>query len=314
MRVERSQDGQSQAGADASGPWPALPLVVWEDTRDTLHMWTQIVGKVRLGLMPMINHWWQVPLYVSSRGLTTSLMPYAARGLEMEFDFHRHVLDIRTTEGETRGVRLEPRSVADFYEETMGRLAELGMPLEIVARPIEVADGIPFAEDREHQSYDSEYARRFWQSLVQTQRVFVDFRSKFVGKVSPVNFYWGAFDLASGRFSGSEAPAHPGGVPNCPDFVQRFAYTHEVSAYGYWPGRGDEGTFYAYAYPAPPGYSERSVRPAAAYHDAALGEFLLPYETVRSAKDADALLTEFLQSTYEVAADLGGWDRKSLER
>jgi hypothetical protein len=241
-------------------------------------------------------------------------MPHGRRGVEIEFDFHRHVLDIQTTGGEAREVRLEPRSVADFYAETMGRLAELGVELEIFGRPIEVAGAIPFEDDREHSSYDAEYARRFWQSLVQVQRVFVDFGSKFVGKVSPVNFWWGAFDLASGRFSGRAAPPHPGGVPDCPDFVTRFAYTHEVFAYGYWPGGSDEGSFYAYAYPEPPSYAEASVEPAAAYYEGELGDFLLPYQAVRSAGDPDAVLREFLQSTYEAAADLGGWDRDSLER
>ena len=301
-----------QQSGDTAG-WPALPLAAWQDTRDTLHMWTQIVGKVRLGLMPMINHWWQVPLYVTARGLSTSLMPYGNRGLEMEFDFQRHVLDIRTTDGHAREVALAPRSVADFYAEVMAALAEVGMSITMVARPIEVEGPIPFAEDDEHHSYDAEYARRFWESLVQTQRVFTAFRSGFVGKVSPVNFYWGAFDLASGRFSGRPAPTHPGGVPNCPDYVQRAAYTHEVSAYGYWPGGGDEGTFYAYAYPAPRGYAEHTVRPADAHYDPDLAEFLLPYAAVRSADDPDARLTEFLTSTYEIAADLGHWDRQGLE-
>ena len=308
------QPSDQQPRERLGGPWPALPLALWEDTRDTLHMWTQIVGKIRLGLMPMINHWWQVPLYVTARGLSTSLMPYGTRGLEMEFNFHRHVMEIVTTDGQAREVRLEPRSVADFYAEVMARLEELDMPLKILARPIEVEGAIPFAEDHDHHTYDPEYAHKFWQSLVQAERVFVDFRSHFVGKVSPVNFYWGAFDLASGRFSGRDAPTHPGGVPNTPDSVQRAAYTHEVSAYGYWPGGGDEGAFYAYAYPAPPGYADRAVRPVAAYYDPAFAEFLLPYQAVRSAENPDALLTEFLQSAYEAAADLGLWDRKSLER
>ena len=294
--------------------WPALPLAEWEDTRATLHMWTQIVGKIRLGLMPMMNHWWQVPLYVTSRGLTTSMMPYGDLCLEMEFDFHRHVLQISTTDGRAREVRLEPRSVADFYVETMARLAELDLPVKIFTRPVEVDSPIPFEADHEHHSYDADYARRFWQSLVQSQRVFIDFRSNYVGKVSPVNFYWGAFDLASGRFSGREAPPHPGGIPNSPDYVQRLAYTHEVSAYGYWPAGGHEGFFYAYAYPQPPGYADQSVRPASAYYDQGLGEFVLPYEALRPSDRADSRLLDFLQSTYDAAANLGGWDRRRLER
>ena len=294
--------------------WPAVPLIAWEDTKDTLHMWTQIVGKIRLELMPMMNHWWQVPLYVSARGLTTSVMPYGDRGLEMEFDFHRHVLQITTTEGQARAVRLEPRSVADFYAETMARLAEVDMAVKIVARPSEVAVAIPFADDQEHHSYDARYARLFWQSLVQADRVFTDFKSGFVGKASPVNFWWGAFDLASGRFSGREAPLHPGGVPNCPDWVIQEAYSHEVSNHGYWPGAGDEGAFYAYTYPAPPGYAGWPVQPEAAYYDPAWSEFLLPYQAVRAAEDPDGLLLTFLQSTYEAGAELGAWDRRALER
>jgi hypothetical protein len=276
-------------------------------------MWTQIVGKIRLGLMPMINHWWQVPLYVSSRGLTTSLMPYGERGLEMEFDFERHVLAITTTEGGVREVRLEPRSVADFYAETMARLEELDMPVKILARPTEVEVAIPFVEDHQHDSYDAEYAHRFWQSLVQADRVFTGFRSGFVGKASAVNFWWGAFDLASARFSGREAPEHPGGVPNCPDWVMRAAYSHEVSAHGYWPGAADEGAFYAYAYPAPHGYADWPVEPGAAYYDSALGEFLLPYRAVRAADDPDGMVNAFLRSTYEAAAELAAWDRRALE-
>jgi hypothetical protein len=276
-------------------------------------MWTQIVGKGRLGLMPMINHWWQVPLYVSFRGLTTSLMPYGGRCLEMEFNFQRHVLEISTTGGQVREVRLEPRSVADFYAETMARLAELDMAVRIFPHPTEVAEAIPFANDRQHASYDPGYALRFWQSLVQAERIFTRFRSRFIGKVSPVNFWWGAFDLASARFSGREAPAHPGGLPNCPDWVMREAYSHEICSQGYWPGGGNEGAFYAYAYPSPPNYSAWPVEPEAAYYDPGFREFLLPYEAVRTADDPDRMLTAFLQSTYEAAAQLGAWDRQALE-
>jgi hypothetical protein len=316
MSAEGSPDGPTIPGVTsaAAAAWPALPLVAWQDTRDTVHMWTQIVGKIRLSLMPMINHWWQVPLYVSSRGLTTSVMPYGDRGVEMEFDFQRHVLEISTTDGRAREIRLEPRSVADFYAETVSRLAELDAAVRIVARPTEVELAIPFADDQEHASYDAAYARLFWQSLVQADRIFTNFRSGFAGKASRVNFWWGAFDLASARFSGRTAPPHPGGVPHCPDWVMREAYSHEVSSHGYWPGGADEGAFYAYAYPPPPGYSDWPVEPEAAYYDPGFREFILPYQAVRTANDPEAMLKGFLKSTYEAAAQLGGWDRRALER
>jgi hypothetical protein len=291
-----------------------LPLSAWADTRDTLHLWTQVVGKVRLALEPMINHWWQVPLYVSAEGLTTSLMPYGNRGVEMTFDFHHHLLDLRTTDGASRAVALGPRSVADFYAEVMARLAELDVPVEIYPRPVEVPVDVPFTDDEEHASYDAEYAHQFWVSLVQAQRVLTAFRSRFTGKVSPIHFFWGAFDLAVTRFSGRSAPPHPGGIPNTPDRITREAYSHEVSSLGYWPGGAEEGLFYAYAYPEPAGFSARPVEPAAAAYDRGLGEFVLPYQAVRSAGDPDATLLAFAQSTYEAAADLAGWDRACLER
>ena len=293
--------------------WPEIQVAAWEDTRDTLHMWTQIVGKVRLALEPPVNHSWQVPLYVNARGLTTSLMPYGGRGVEMTFDFRAHVLDIRTTDGEERLVRLEPRSVADFYAETMARLAEVDVKVEIMPRPVEVPVAIPFAEDETHASYDPDYAHRFWVSLVQAQRVFTEFRSRFVGKVSPVHFFWGAFDLAVTRFSGREAPLHPGGVPNCADWVMQEAYSHEVSSCGYWPGGAPEGAFYSYAYPEPDGFRDWPVEPDGATYAADLGEYLLPYELVRTSADPDGTLLSFLQTTYEAAADLAGWERARLE-
>jgi hypothetical protein len=291
-----------------------LPLSAWADTRDTLHLWTQVIGKVRLALEPMVNHWWQVPLYVSARGLTTSLMPYGNRGVEATFDFHRHLLNISTTDGASRDVALAPRSVADFYAEVMGRLAELDAPVEIYPRPVEVPAAIPFAEDEEHAEYDADYARRFWLSLVHAQRVLTVFRGRFIGKVSPVHFFWGAFDLAVTRFSGRAAPPHPGGVPNTPDWVTREAYSHEVSSCGYWPGGAEQGAFYAYAYPEPAGFRDRSIEPAAATYDSDLGEFVLPYHVARSASDPDAMLLTFAQSTYEAAAELAGWNRAALER
>lgn len=293
--------------------WPELPLAAWEDTRDTLHMWTQVVGKIRLALEPALNHSWHVPLYVSARGLTTSLMPFGAQGIEIEFDFHRHVLEIRTTGGDERQVRLEPRSVADFYTETMARLSELGMRVTIMPRPVEVPVAIPFPDDDTHASYDREYAHRFWLSLVQAKRVLSVFRSRFAGKASPVHFFWGAFDLAVTRFSGRPAPQHPGGVPNCPDRVMLDAYSQEVSSCGYWPGGALEGAFYAYAYPEPDRFRDWSVTPPGAYYDRGLGEFLLPYHLVRTAPDPDVTLLTFLQSTYEAAADLAGWDRSQVE-
>jgi Family of unknown function (DUF5996) len=298
----------------AAGGWPELPVAAWESTRDTLHMWTQIVGKVRLALGPMVNHWWGVTLYVTARGLTTSLMPYRDGGVELEFDFHRHVLDIRTTDGEERHVRLEPRSVADFYAETMARLGEVGVVVKIDPRPTEVLVAIPFPEDKTHSSYDAEFAHRFWRSLVQVHRVFSRFRAGFIGKASPVHFFWGAFDLAATRFSGRPAPRHPGGIPNCPDWVAQEGYSHEVSSCGYWPNGGAEGVFYSYAYPEPAGFPGWAVEPEGAFYDGGLGEFLLPYELVRRAGDPDATLLSFLQSTYEATAELAAWDRAGLER
>lgn len=300
--------------SDTTTPWPALPLGQWEKTRDTLHLWTQIVGKVRLALEPWVNHSWHVPLYVNARGLTTSLMPAGDRGLEIQFDFSRHVLELRTTDGRERHVRLEPRSVADFYAETMARLAELEVAVQIWPRPVELPDVIPFPEDDQHASYDAEFAHRFWQSLVQSHRVLTAFRSRFTGKVSPVHFFWGAFDLAVTRFSGRTAPRHPGGVPNCAAWVMEEAYSQEVSSCGYWPGGADEGVFYAYAYPEPDGFRTWPVEPAAASYEDTLGEFVLPYQVVRTAADPDATLLSFLQTTYEAAAELAGWDRGRLER
>jgi hypothetical protein len=293
--------------------WPDLTMSRWDDTRDTLHMWTQIVGKVRLALNPMVNHWWQVPLYVSARGLTTSLMHTGGRGLEIEFDFVEHTLDLRTTDGARRRVALEPRSVASFYAATMGALEELGVRVAIYPRPSEVVEAIPFDEDGMHRFYDADAARRFWLALVEAHRVMLEFRSGFIGKASPVHFFWGGADLATTRFSGRRAPKHRGGVPNCPDWVQEMAYSHEVSSCGYWPSGSAEGVFYSYAYPEPEGFAEWPVVPAEAFYDTKLGEFLLPYTAVRTAADPDTTLLEFFQSTYDAAATLGAWDRDALE-
>ena len=294
-----------------STAWPELSS--WDDTRDTLHMWTQIVGQVRLALEPMINHWWQVPLYVSARGLTTSVMHHDGRGIEVEFNFVDDVLDIQASDGQRRALPLQPRSVAAFYEMTMGALRDIGVDIKVLGRPVEVAEAVPFADDEVHASYDADAARRFWLALLQAHRVMTDFRSRFIGKVSPVHFFWGGPDLAVTRFSGRTAPKHPGGVPNCADWVQELAYSHEVSSCGYWPGGSVEGSFYAYAYPQPAGFADWAVAPEAAYFDDAMGEFILPYTAVRTAEDPDATLMAFLQTTYDAAAELAGWDRAALE-
>jgi Family of unknown function (DUF5996) len=293
--------------------WPALRVADWGDTRDTLHMWTQIVGKIRMASEPMINHWWQVPLYVSARGLTTSSMPYPRGAFDMEFDFVEHRLDLRASTGGQRSVPLASRPVADFYAETMAALGELGVDVTIRTTPTEVVRAIPFEKDNEHTTYEPDHARAFWGQLVNAQRVLTEFRSRFIGKVSPVHFFWGGLDMACTRFSGRTAPPHPGGAPNCADWVMVEGYSHELSSAGFWPGFGEEGAFYAYAYPEPPGFREHPVAPAeAAWVDAAQ-QFLLPYEAVRRASDPDRYLLEFLQSTYEAAADNAQWDRDALE-
>ena len=293
--------------------WPALRVADWADTRDTLHMWTQIVGKIRMASEPMVNHWWQVPLYVSARGLTTSSMPYARGAFDMEFDFVEHRLHLRASTGGQRSVPLASRPVADFYAETMAALGELGVDVTIRTTPTEVVRAIPFELDHEHTTYEPAHARAFWGQLVNAQRVLTEFRSRFIGKVSPVHFFWGGLDMACTRFSGRTAPPHPGGAPNCADWVMVEGYSHELSSAGFWPGFGEEGAFYAYAYPEPPGFRGHPVAPAeAAWVDAAQ-QFLLPYEAVRRAADPDRYLLEFLQSTYEAAADNGQWDRGALE-
>jgi hypothetical protein len=293
--------------------WPALLVDDWAPTRDTLHMWTQIVGKIRLEHMPLFNHWWQVTLYVSPRGLTTGAIPYAGGVFDIEFDFINDTLMIRHRDGREQSVALRARPVADFYGETLSALDSLGIETQIVARPNEVDPAIPFAEDYEHREYDPEAARAFWQQLVQAHRVMSDFRASFVGKVSPVHFFWGALDLACTRFSGRPAPKFSGSAPNCPDFVMVEGYSRELSSCGFWPGGGKEGAFYSYAYPEPAGMSERDVEPDAAHYSHELGEFVLPYEAVRTAKDPDNDLMRFLQTSYAAAADTADWDRDALE-
>jgi hypothetical protein len=296
--------------------WPPLPLAEWRDTYDTLQLWTQIVGKVRLMLSPPVNHWWQVTLYLTARGLTTSPIPYGNRVFEIDFDFIDHQLRILTAEGAVRTLALEPRSVADFYHEFMARLHELGLDVRIRTRPCETAGTIPFDQDHEHATYDADAAHRFWRILLQADRVFKEFRAPFLGKCSPVHFFWGSFDLAVTRFSGRVAPEHPGGAPNLADWVTRESYSHEVSSCGFWPGGGAvaEPAFYAYAYPEPPGFGHAAVKPIEAFYSTELSEFILPYEAVRRSIDPDRAILDFCESTYEAAADLGGWDRELLER
>ncbi len=297
-------------------PWPTLPLKEWKDTYATLHMWTQIVGKIRLAQTPWVNHSWHVTLYVTSRGLTTSPIPYGQKTFEIDFDFVDHKLVIETSDGNVRLIDLRPRTVADFYAEVMSSLRSVGIDVAIHTTPNEIPDPIPFEEDTTHASYDADYANRFWRVLVQSDRVFKEFRARFIGKCSPVHFFWGSFDLAVTRFSGRTAPPHPGGVPHMPDVVAREAYSHEVSSCGFWPGGGaiDYPAYYAYAYPGPEGFKDYKVKPKGAFYSNDLGEFLLPYDEVRKSKDPDAALLDFLQSTYEAAADLAKWDRAALER
>ncbi|MFG1811668.1 DUF5996 family protein [Streptomyces sp. NPDC049040] len=302
-----------QTVSHAFRSWPRAPLDEWSATRETLHMWTQIVGKIRMAQAPMLNHWWQVPLYVSVRGLTTSAVPYDGGIFEIEFDFGDHQLHIRSSDGRERRVALEPKSVADFYQETLAALESLGIDVALWPTPVEVEPVTPFPEDTAHASYQPGHAHRFWEQLTCAQRVLTDFRSRFIGKVSPVHFFWGAMDLAVTRFSGRPAPPHPGGAPNLADRVMVEAYSHEVSSCGFWPGGSAEGSFYSYAYPEPEGYARHPVRPAAAAYSAEAGEFLLPYEAVRTADDPDRALTDFLQSTYEAAAEAARWDRDALE-
>ena len=300
--------------ADKEDAWPGLRLEAWQDTYATLHLWTQIIGKIRLKLAPMTNHWWQVPLYITSRGLTTSPMPYGSHIFQIDLDFLSHEMCITTDCGDRRSVALKPRSVADFYAETMSSLKSLGIEVSIWTTPVEIPDRTPFEQDHLHASYDPEYAKRFWKALVQADRVLKEFRCRCIGKTSPVHFFWGAFDLAATRFSGRRAPEHPGS-PNVARSVMVEAYSHEVSSCGFWPGAGlGMPAFYAYAYPEPEGFKDYPVQPEAAYYNKDFGEFILPYDAVRLAEDPDEKLLAFLQSTYEAAAHTGRWDRPSLER
>jgi hypothetical protein len=316
-RVKPGHDrGEDKMTAMTSDRWPELPYAAWKDTRDTLQLWTQIVGKIRLAQTPWLNHSWHVALYVTARGLTTSPIPYEGRSFQIDFDFIDHVLWIRTNDGHYRQVMLRPIPVAEFYDEVMAALDQLGLAVRIYTMPCEIADAIPFDQDTVHAAYDPDYANRFWRVLLSTSRVLSHFRTAFLGKVSPVHFFWGSFDLAVTRFSGRTAPPHPGGVPHMPNSVAREAYSHEVSSAGFWPGGGgpvDYPAFYSYAYPAPEGFAQAAVKPAEAFFSKELGEFLLPYDAVRDARDPEATLMAFLQSTYVAAAGLAKWDRAALE-
>jgi hypothetical protein len=301
----------AHAATDSPECWPALPLSSWKDTCATLHMWTQIIGKVRLRLTPLVNHWWNVPLYVTARGLTTSPIPYGDRAFELRFDFIRHELVLETTDGQLKALPLKPRSVAEFYQEFMELLRSAGIEVKIWRMPAEVPDPIAFDQDRVHASYDPKAVEKFWRILLSVDTVFKQFRARFIAKCSPVHFFWGSFDLAVTRFSGRRAPERPGA-----DSITREAYSHEVSSVGFWPGSGNvqDAAFYSYAAPEPPGFQDERVRPDTAFYDRQVGEFLLMYDDVRRAESPTASLLEFCQSTYEAAATLGNWDRSALER
>ncbi len=296
--------------------WPALPYAAWADTAATLQLWTQVVGKIRLARTPWLNHSWHVALYVTTRGLTTSPIPDGARSFQIDFDFIDHVLWIRTSDGHFRQLVLQPMPVAEFYADVMIALKELGIVVAIRTMPCEIPNCIPFEQDTVHASYDADAVNRFWRVLLSAQRMMAHFRTGFLGKVSPVHFFWGSFDLAVTRFSGRSAPRHPGGVPHLPNAVAHEAYSHEVSSAGFWPGSTgpvDYPAFYSYAYPAPEGFTAVRVKPDAAFFSKELGEFILPYDAMRNARDPDGALMEFLQSTYAAAADLAKWDRAALE-
>jgi hypothetical protein len=301
----------AQAESDQPQCWPSLPLDSWKDTYATLHMWTQIVGKVRLRLTPLVNHWWNVPLYVSARGLTTSQIPYGDKAFEVWFDFIQHRLVLETSGGLTKTMPLDPRSVAEFYKAFIALLHSAGIEVKIWRMPVEIANPIPFDEDRVHSSYDPKSVEKFWRILLSVDAVFNQFRSSFIGKSSPVHFFWGSFDLAVSRFSGRRAPDRPGA-----DAMTREAYSHEVSSVGFWPGNDgtSSGAFYSYTVPAPAGFKEARVGPKGAYFDNQLGEFILKYEIAQTAQSPTAALLKFCQTTYEAGARLGNWDREALER
>jgi hypothetical protein len=296
--------------------WPSLQLPGWQETRATLHMCSQIVGKTRLALAPPQNHWWHVPLYLSARGLTTSAIPFREHALEVEFDFIRHVLEIRSSLGQTASVALESRPVAHFFRDYLAVLDAFNVRASFLRRPVEVLESIPFDQDLKHRTYDPEWANLFWRVLLQVRNVFERFRGEFTGKASPVHFFWGGFDLAASRFSGRPAPLHPGGAPNCADWVMQEAYSHEVSSAGFWTGdeRLPEAVFYAYAYPEPQGFAAGRIDPPEARWDTQFREFVLPYEQLRLLENPEEKLLQFLRTTYAAAANLAGWDRAAMER
>ena len=291
--------------------WPALPLEQWNDTRETLHRWTQVVGKIRMALTPTIHHWWNVPLYVTARGLTTSLIPYGDRSFDMEFDFIAHVLRVRSSDGGEHDIPLAPRSVADLHDEVFSVLRSLRIACDIWTTPVEIENPIPLDEDQQHRAYDRDAAERFWHALAHSHHVFTEFRSRFIGKCSPVHFFWGSFDLAVTRFSGRRAPERPGVDPMTAE-----AYSHEVSSVGFWPGdaRLPKASFYSYAAPEPAGFRDTRVMPAQAYYNEKLGGFYLHYDDVRASSDPAAMLLDFCRSTYDAAANAGAWNRQELER
>src|SRR6266851_331174 len=295
--------------------WPSLPFAGWAETAATLHMWTQIVGKIRLTLTPWTNHSWHVTLYLTARGLTTSPIPHGFETFEIRFDFVDHELRILKNDGAVRMLKLQPQSVAKFYGAVMTALGDLELPVKIAILPNEIEKPIPFDRDEQHRAYYPEYANRFWRVLAQADRVFKEFRARFCGKCSPVHFFWGSFDLAVTRFSGRAAPPHPGGIPHLPDSITREAYSQEVSSLGFWPGNAAAPMplFYSYAYPEPSGFAKAKVQPEAASYNATMHEFVLPYDAVRTADSPDAMLLEFAQGTYDAASTLGKWDRAALE-
>lgn len=297
-------------------PWPELPFEAWSDTYTTLHLWIQIVGKIRFAQTQWVNHSWHATLYVTARGLTTSPIPYGTTAFQIDFDFIAHKVTIETSDGRIAGLSLEPQSVATFYRRLRNELAKIDLHIKIRGIPSEVSNPIPFEEDESHAAYDPEFANRFWRVLVQADRVFKKFRGSFIGKCSPVHLFWGGLDLAVTRFSGREAPEHPGGIPGLPDWITREAYSHEVSSCGFWPGGGPIAypVFYSYAYPEPVGFSAAPIKPAAAFYSPAFREFMLPYDAVRQAESPDGILLQFLQTTYEASANLANWDRNALER
>jgi hypothetical protein len=296
--------------------WPDLPLAAWSETCDTLQLWTQIVGKVRIALTPLVNHWWNATFLVTARGLVAPAMPYSGRTVDVVFDFATHRLVIETSDGRVEEFALEPMAVADFYSEFMQRLRRLGIEVHIWTMPSEIENATPFERDRVHAQYDRLYAQKFWLALLQANRVMNEFRARFIGKTSPVHFFWGSFDLAVTRFSGRTAPPPKGATPNVANWVMAEAYSHEVSSCGFWPGNGGYGraAFYVYAYPEPAGYGDTRLTTPEAFYDQGVGQFILPYEAVHRASDPDQLLLRFLQETYVAAAELAKWDRKALER